>query len=312
MTSKKVYLSALGIILLASLYPIYMGAVMILAYLKNGGIDAASYPSYVIPYTPICITLLICIALLPLAFKLCKQFTLPVLSALGVVLFLSVETYFEQIAVFTDVSSQMKIETWQLYSCIATPQVRDSVWDSLNIRYNPLFKVHFYAIALLIIMAVTGVVYGFYKMARTQSFTEKKPLVVQLVSTVFFVGLCILACFTAFFRTGTIVISPLSAVLMTAFFLTFGIAAGVYAGTWLYKKQKLFSVIIPSVLAMVFALVMYVGEMVMMRGELFRFGSGFLFDRLGAIPLSPIDIITILLSGAVTYFILMAIRPKSP
>jgi hypothetical protein len=43
----------------------------------------------------------------------------------------------------------MKIETWQMLSCIATPQVRATVWDSLNIRYNSTFKIHFYAIALL-------------------------------------------------------------------------------------------------------------------------------------------------------------------
>jgi len=311
MSSKKVYGFALGAVLLASLYPIYMGAIMLLAYLKNGGIDVADYPSYVIPYTPICIALLVCAALLPLAFKLCKRLTLPVLSVLGGLVFLGAEIGFEQVAVFTDVSSKMKIETWQLFSCVVTPQVRDAVWDSLSIRYNPSFKMHFYAIALLIVLAVVGVIYGFYKMARTRDYTGKKPLVAQLVAAVTFVGLCILACFTAFFRTGDILVSPLSAVLMTAFFLVFGITAGVYTGTWLYQKRKLFSRIIPSAVAVAFTLIMYVGEMVMMGWELFRLGSGFLFNRLGMVPLSPVDILTVLLSGVITYFVLTAIRPKS-
>jgi hypothetical protein len=209
------------------------------------------------------------------------------------------------------VSSKINIETWQLLSCVATPLVRSSVWDSLNIRYNSSFKIHFYAIALLIVTAVIGVVYGYYKMAHTQDFSRKKPLAAQLIAVLVFVGLCILACFTAFFRSGNIIISPLSAVLMTVFFLVFGITAGVYTGTWLYGKQKMLAVILPSIVAMIVALVMYIGEMVMMGWSLFRFGTGFLFDGLGFIPLSVFDIVTVILSGAATYFILTAIKPPA-
>ncbi|MCL2814514.1 MAG: hypothetical protein FWD23_07930, partial [Oscillospiraceae bacterium] len=117
MSAKKVYLISLGVVLAASLYPIYMGAVMLSAYIQNKGIDVADYPSYIIPYTPICIAVIICTALLPLVFKLCKKIALLVLSALGIILFLGAEVSFEQIAVFTDVSSKMKIETWQMLSC---------------------------------------------------------------------------------------------------------------------------------------------------------------------------------------------------
>jgi len=220
---------------------------MLRAYIQNGGIDAADYPSYVIPYAPICVALITCTALLPLAVKLCGKFALPALSALGAALFLAAEAGFERIAVFTDISSKMKIETWQMLSCIATPLVRDSIWDSLSIRYNPAFKIHFYAIALLIVLAVTGVIYGFHKMALTRDFGRRKPLIAQLACVTVFVGLCVLACFTAFFRSGDINLSPLSAFLMTLFFLAFGITAGVYAGTWLYGRRKLLSVIVPSI-----------------------------------------------------------------
>ena len=310
MTSKKVYLLTLGAVLLASIYPLYMGAAMVSSYWQNGGIDAADYPSYVIPYTPICVAVIACVMLLPLAFRWCKKFTLPALSGLGVLLFLVVEMGFEQMAVFTEVSATMRLETWQLYMCAVTPPVKEVVWDSLNIRYNPAFKMHFYTIAILIVLAVTGVAYGFYKMAHTQDFTGRKPLAAQLGVTVVFIGLCILACFTAFFRTGDIVVSPLSAVLMTAFFLIFGITAGVYTGTWLYGKARWISLFIPSVVAMVFVVVMYIGEMVMMGGGLFLLGRGFLFEPLGALPLSPVDVMTVLLSGAATYMILKAIRAK--
>ena len=67
MSSKKVWLLSLGIILSASVYPIYMGIVMILSFIQNGGIDVADYPRYIIPYTPICIALIICTVLLPIA-----------------------------------------------------------------------------------------------------------------------------------------------------------------------------------------------------------------------------------------------------
>ena len=311
MTAKKIYLLSLGIILLASAYPIYMGVVILAAYIVNGGIDAADYPSYIIPYTPICIAVIFCAAFLPLVYKLFKKFTLPILSVLGAAIFLGAEIGFEQIAVFADSSSKVTVEMWQLASCIATPQVKAAVWDSLSIRYNPAFKIHFYAIALLIVLAVTGVVYGFYKTAHTRDAAKKKPLVAQFISIVTFIGLCLLACFTAFFRAGDINISPVSAFLMTVFFIVFGVTAGVYAGTWLYGRRKLFSIIIPSVTAMLITVVMYIGEMVMMDLNLFRRGNSFLFRPLGAFPLSIFDIITIILSGIITYFILTAIKPKS-
>lgn len=310
MTTKKVYLYALGAVLLASAYPIYMGAVMFSAAIQTGGIDAANYPRYIIPYTPVCIALILCAALLPLASKLCKKFALPVLSALGVLSFLGAEAGFERIAVFTDMSTKMNVETWQLLSCMMTPLVSASVWDSLNIRYNPAFKIHFYAIALLIVLAVINVIHGFYRAAGARNVARKKPLAVQLVCVIVFIGLCILACFTAFFRTGELNISPLSAVLMTGFFLTFGVTAGVYTGTCLYGKQKLFSIILPSIAAMAAAVILYIGEMVMMNGRLFLLGSGFLFGPVGGLPLSLADMLTILASGVISYFILTSIRPK--
>jgi len=310
MTSKKVYLLSYMTIILASIYPIYMGVLMLSAYIKDGGIEAANYPSYIIPYTPICAALIICTALLPLVYKLCKRFTLPILSVLGAVLFLIVETGFEKIAVFSDLSFKINIETWQLFSCVATPQVRNGVWDSLNIRYNPAFKIHFYAIALLIVFVVIGVIYLLYKMAETQNYSKIKPLIAQLVSVIIFIGLCILACFTAFFRTGDINIPPISTVLMTIFFLIFGITAGVYTGTWLYGKKTLVSIVLPSVTAMLVTVIMYIGEMVMMNQNLFRRGNSFIFSPLGAFPLSVFDIITIFISGAITYFILNAIKQK--
>ena len=311
LAAKKIYAISIITIILASVYPIYMGAVMLWSYFHNGGIDVADYPSYVIPYTPICIALIICVSLLPLIYKICDRLTLPVVSIMGAVIFIGAETAFEQVAVFTDLSSKIKVEAWQMLSCVMTPQVSVSVWDSLNIRFNPSFKIHFYAIALLIVMAIIGVVYGFYRIAHTKNYSKAKPLVIQLIAVAVFIGLCVLACFTAFFRTGNISLSPLSAVLMTLFFMIFGITAGVYAGTWLYGKQRTLSIIIPSFTAIIISSVMYLGEMIMMGWRLFQRGGGVLFERLGSLPFSAFDILTVLFSGVITYLILYAIKNKN-
>ena len=229
-------------------------------------------------------------------------------------MFLFFEIMIEKIAVFANGSvgaaGKITVETWQLFSCVVTPQVRDAVWDSLSIRYNPSFKLHFYAIALLILLSVLGVVYGFYRMAEKGEFSRKRPLITQLVCVTVFVALCITACLTAFYRTGDINVSAVSAVLMTLFFLTFGVTGGVYAGTLLYEKKRGLSVFLPSLIAMVVTILMYIGEMVMMNKQLYRFGTGFLFEPMGPVVLSPVDALIVVLSGVVTYLILFCIRKK--
>jgi len=311
MTLKKVYPLSLGIVLMAAIYPIYMGTIIILRYIQNGGINAEEYPKYVIPYTPICIALIICTLLLPTIFKKAQKLTLPILSILGVGIFLLFEICFEQVTVFSFKEGAADIGSWQTYLCIATPQViqtieyQETIGQALAERYSPVFKVHFYLISILIVITVINIIFGFYKMVYSQNFSRKRPLIGQLICVIIFIGLCILACFTAFFRTGEINLSPLSAVLMIIFFLVFGITAGVYCGTCFYEKRKLFSIIIPSIVAMIITFIMYFGEMVMMNWNLFRLGNGFLFERLGIIPFALIDIITIFISGVITYFILM-------
>ena len=310
MTYKRFYFMSLASVFLASIYPIYMGVVVLTAYFQNGGVNAADYPKYIIPYTPICISLITCTAFLPLIFSFCKKFTLLLSSVLGVVLFFTTEIAFERVVVFEGLSSA-NIESWQLYSCIATPQTMETIGNPLSAQYSSAFKVHFYIIALMVILAAIGVVYGFSKMIREKVYDKKVPLFTQLICVVLFIALCILACFTAFFRSGNIQVSTLSAFLMSAFFVVFGIMAGVYAGTLFYGKKRLFSTIIPAIVALLTTIVMYIGELVLMGGDLFKFGSGFIFEPLGIIPFALIDIFIIFLSGVFTYTILKLIRPKA-
>lgn len=307
MKYRNFYLLSLLVVALASVYPIYMGVVTMSSYLQNGSIEVADYQKYIIPYTPICIALIASIALMPLIFKLFSRHTLPVISFIGTVLFFVFELGFEQIKVIEGYV-KMPIESWQLSLCMATPEVLKSIGEPIYAANNPAFKIHFYIISLVIILAVLNVIYGFSKMIREQDFGKKRPLIAQAVSVVMFIGLCILACFTSFYRNGTINISPLSAVLMSVFFIVFGITVGIYCGSVFYGKSKLLSKIIPSITASLTTLIMYIGELVLTGGVLFKYGKGFLFEPIKAIPFSVADIVIILISGMITYIVLQFIN----
>lgn len=294
------YVTALFIIIAASVYPIYMGVSVFRQYLANGFVETANYPKYIIPYTPMCIAIIICTLLLPLLYKLFKRYSILLLSALGIALFIAGELFFEQIKVLEGYIT-VPLESWQLSLCIATPEVLMAIGEPIYAENNPAFKVHFYIIAIVIILIVVGILYGFTRMLKENLCEKKNPLIMQTISVIIFIALCILACFTAFFRNGTLYISPLSAFLTGLFFVVFGIAFGLYIAGYLFGKKKLLSVIVPAIISSLTTLIMYVGELMLMDGELFIFGKGFFFNALFKAPaFSLCDITIILLSGIIT------------
>jgi hypothetical protein len=140
------------------------------------------------------------------------------------------------------------------------------------------------------------------------NFTRKKPLIAQAVSTAVFIGLCILACFTAFYRNGTLNISTLSAILMSLFFVVFGITTGVFIGSFLYGgKSRRLMLVVPAVVSMITTIVMYIGELILMSGVLFRFGKGIIFEPIGLLPFAAVDLMVICMSGISTYYIMRLI-----
>ncbi len=303
MKYRNFYLLSLVIVALASIYPIYMGAVTLVNYLQNGSVSAADYKKYIIPYTPICIGIIVSTTLMPILFRLCKRYALIAASLLGSILFFAAEMGFEQIKV-VEGYTQMPIQSWQAAQCMATPEVLRSIGNPIFAENNPAFKVHFYIIAIVIIITVLNVIYGFSKMLIDKDFGEKRPLIAQTVSVVVFVGLCILACFTAFYRNGTINISPLSASLMAVFFMVYGVTVGIYCVSIFYGKSTLLAKIIPSMAASLTTLVMYIGELMLMGGALFKYGTGLFFEPIGSIPFSIADIVITLSSGIITYIIM--------
>jgi hypothetical protein len=148
-------------------------------------------------------------------------------------------------------------------------------------------------------------------MIRTGDRGRERALIVQAAATASFVGMCIWACFTAFYRTGELTVSPLSASLMASFFLLLGIVVGVFVGSFLLGKTRAVSVWIPAVSAVLTVLAMYIGEMILLHGNLYRFGEGVFFSGLGALVLAPADIAVLLASGALTAWICRMLQPAA-
>lgn len=299
-TFKKYWLFTLLGTLAVSVYPLYMGFRVLYDMSTKGIVSAENFPKYIIPYTPIALALLAAVALMPLAFRLGKRFAVLIASVFSVGLFFLIEWLFEK-QVLVESSSLLN---WQMFSCYVPPDpFLSRPWSAVNVlmgEYSPTFKLHFYLISVILIVAVLNCLYGFGQMLRTRCCLRRRALIVQSVCTALFLGLCIFACFTAFFRTGELTVSPLSAGLMILFFAALGVTAGSYVGSFLLGRKKVFSVLIPSVTASLITLVMYIGEMFLLSGHLYRFGTGLLFDGLPGISLAPVDILTILLSGGLS------------
>ncbi len=299
----------LALILLACAYPVYMGIATLISFLQNGAIHASAYPRYVIPYAPLSFALIIAAAFLPSFMKRFRRHGLLLLSLLGVILFFAFEFGLESMQVKEGANS-LSLDAWQYSLCIATPEVLRALGEPSFAQGNPAFKLHFYFIAVVILLCVLHTAYGFMKMHREGSSKKKKPLVLQLVSLLVLIGLCILACFTAFFRNGTLNVSPLSAALMILFFLAFGIACGTYLGCLTYGKKKGLALFAPALAASAAACMMYLGELVLTGGKLFTFGRGFFFEPLFTTAFAPVDLAVILFSGAATYLILRSVQEK--
>jgi len=318
MTIKKNYFISLGAILVASVYPLYMGVQALLAYLRDGGIVAEHYPRYIIPFTPIALALIAAVALMPLLFKLFKGFAQLAASALGLGVFLGFEQMLERTIIIMesvpmlDTASGLPLEYWQLSLCreLTEAEAQQVVMTSVPGTVSPLLKVHFYLIAILIVLSVIGVVYGFSRMIRNGEKARRVPLFAQLIAVAVFVGICVWACFTGFYRTGSLNVSALTAAMNTLFLVVFGMTAGTYTGTLLYRKKRWLARWLPAKVAVLATAAMYVGQLFVLDFQLYTIGATFPFRPILATPFSPFDFFIMLLSGALTWLVLWLIRPK--
>ncbi|MDD4096792.1 MAG: hypothetical protein PHP22_11200 [Oscillospiraceae bacterium] len=299
--------------LIVSFYPLYMGFRVIFDMIRQGQVFSEDYPKYIIPYTPISLSVIVGVLLMPVIFRLAKRWALPVASALSVAVFFVSELLFENLVIVMS-TEKAKLEDWQMFMCVIMPDKYETrTWRAVDILigdYDPMFKLHFYLISVLIILALLNCFYGFGNMVRTGDRRKLKALVLQAVSTILFLSLSILACFTAFFRDGELRVGPVSAVLMCVYFVIFGLTAGIYVGSFLLAKNRVFSLLLPAFVASTVTLLMYIGEMILLSGHLYRFGEGFFFDALGGLVLAPIDLLIILVSGIGCAGILTAISGR--
>ena len=307
---KKYYLFTLIVVLIASFYPLYMGVKVAVDMITNGTVLQENYPKYIIPYTPIAVAILLGV-LLMLFLK--GRFALLGGSICSLGAFLGTELLLEKCVNITS-DTVVALEDWQVFSCVVPYDFRETQSltpiDILIGDYDPMFKLHFYLISVVIILSVLNCIYGFGEMVRTHNKKRLKALVLQSVSAVLFLGLCILACFTAFWRDGQIQVSVLSAILMSMFFIVMGVTAGIFVGSFILGRGRLVSVFIPSLVSVVVTMLMYVGELILLQGNLYRFGKGMIFEGIGSLVVAPVDIAVIILSGAICGFIFFLLSKK--
>lgn len=306
----RYYLFACAMLLLLSFYPLWMGVQVVGDMVADGMVMKENYPKYIIPYTPISVAVFTGALLMPLCMKLLKRHALLGGSAYALTAFFGLELLFEKKVVVATAETVTVLEDWQMYMCYQPPggwsgtetttYKTQTAVDILMGNYSPAFKLHFYVISVVLILAILNCVYGFAQVVKTGDKKRVKPLIMQSISTGVFLGLCILACFTAFWRDGSIQVSPLSATLMAVFFILLGVTVGVYVGSFLLGKHKGLSVWLPAVVASAMTLLMYVGELILLHGHLYRFGTGFLFDGLPGIVLAPVDVLIVISAGGVT------------
>lgn len=295
-------LSSIGIIVL-SFYPLFMGIRTVLEMIQNGAVPIEKYPKYVIPYTPIALALIFGVLCMPLFHRLLKRLEFTVASLCSVGIFFLFERLMET-KILVQAQQIVILESWQMSLCVNPPDMYQSrTWEAVDVLlggYSPAFKLHFYVISVVIILSILNCFYGFAAILRTGDRRRLKPLTVQAVCSAIFVGMCIWACFTAFYRTGEITVSPLSAVLMAVFFIVFGVTMGAFTGSYTLGKKKIWSVFLPALVSSLITLVMYLGEMILLSGHLYRFGTGFFFEGIPAIVLAPVDIFVVLLPGCIS------------
>jgi len=306
---RKYYLLACIGVLIISYYPLSMGIRVIVDMIAEGTVLKENYPKYIIPYTPISIAVILGMFFMPLCIKLFRRYALVGGACIATGLFFVTEFLFEKKVVVSAAETVTKLEDWQMFMCYVPPEgwgetittyKTQTPVDILMGEYNPAFKLHFYVISVVLIITILNSLYGFGQVILSGDKKRLKALILQSACSVLFLALCILACFTAFWRDGSLQVSPLSAVLMTLFFVLLGITAGIFISSFNLGKKKRFSLWIPSAVASVMTLLMYIGEMSLLGGHLYSFGTGFLFNSLPIIVLAPIDILTIIASGVIT------------
>lgn len=309
------WLISLAAVLVLSIYPLMMGARILADVIRYGVVSSANYPKYVIPYTPISLAVMAGTLVMPWFVQRIRR---PILagSVLSLAVFFASELLLENVMVRGWVTT--KLESWQMYMCyqpinkaievtggLRMPEALSEV-EVLMGEYDPSFKLHFYMISIVLILGMLSCLYGFFSAVCTGNWSRLRLLITQSAATGAFLAMCVLACLTAFLRDGSLLVSPLSAGLMAVFFILLGVTAGLMLGNVLHGQRTIWAACTSSVVT----LLMYLGEMALLGGHLYRFGQGFFFAGMGALVIAPVDVAVILLAGAACALLLRITAPS--
>ncbi len=326
---KRFYWLTLAVLLALSAYPLINGVRMVYLSIMNGAIGPEQYAKYVIPYSAMCTAVILFAAFEPLLRKI-KRTPFLVGLAGAYAVFAAIEQFLERIQINTagmtlvDPASltidsttaipSTAVDAWQASLCVISPLMRgqsaafSSQGRSFYVMAGNAYKIHYYLISVILITMVCGFVYGIGRMIRMGTGEGRKPLILQGIATAALISLCVFANTSAFFRQAEAIQTPLASILTCLFFISLGVSVGVYTGSFILKKSKRLGLGLPVLLSVTAVLLMYIGETVMMKGGLYRFGTGWLFDGLAGIVLAPVDILVVLISAVVTLLILNMAR----
>lgn len=312
-TFRWFYLLSLLGVTAAGYWPLCMGVRVVRDMIVQGTVMSEDYPKYIIPYLPVTLAVLIGVVVLPLLLCACGKYAQTAASGIGLGVFLISELLLENWVIVTG-TVMAKLESWQMFMCYVSPDMYETrTWRAVDVligEYSPWFKLHFYIIAAVLILAFLNCFYGFGQMIVSGRRERLRHLVLQSIAAVLFLGLCILACFTAFWRTGEILVSPLSASLMCLFFIIFGVTMGIFTASFLTKCRKSVLLSVSAAVSATVTLIMYIGELILLSGHLYRLGKGFFFEGLGPLVFAPADLAIILMSAAVTFLLLHFTYPR--
>jgi len=326
---KRFYWLTLAVLFALSAYPLINGVRMAYISISDGAVEPDQYARYVIPYAAMCVAVLIFAAFLPVLHKM-KHAPFAIGLAGAYAVFIAVEQFMERIRIKTDgmtlidtaslsidltpAEPSAAVDVWQASLCAVSPRARQqsAAYDAggriFYAMADDYYKIHYYLVSFILIVMVCGLLYGIGRMIRTGDGEKRKPLILQGMAAAALVSLCVFANTTAFFRQADPIQTPLASALTCLFFIMLGAAAGVYAGSFLLKKEKTAGLALPVMISVVIVILMYIGEAAMMKGGLYRFGTGWFFDGIPLIALAPVDILVVLAAGAVTWFVLNLAR----
>ncbi|MCL1838520.1 MAG: hypothetical protein FWG47_04285 [Propionibacteriaceae bacterium] len=329
---RRFYIIALIGLATLSAYPLINAIRMTAISVSEGAIEPEQYTKYVIPYAAICTALLAFTVALPALLALKKPRFLGIGVGLGAAygIFFVVERFLESIQIRVSEMTLVNpstlgylpggeaptVDIWQSALCIASPLTRERAWTYVsNDRYlyiagDDSYKVHYYLIALFLITMVAGLLYGLARMIRAEAWSRAKALILRGSATAALVSMCIFANTTAFFRQTAPIQTPLAAALTGAFFVVLGTSVGSYVGSYTLARKRLWAFVLPVLVSVGTCMAMYVGEAVMMSGNLYRFGNGWFFEPLGSLVLAPVDILIVAGSGGLTALIAQQSRKR--